>query len=31
MDMVILVMAELGNRELRAHLAKLFESEVQKR
>ena len=29
-DMVILVMAELGNRELRAHLSRLFESEVQR-
>jgi hypothetical protein len=30
MDMVILVMAELGNRELRTHLSRLFESEVQR-
>ena len=30
MDMVIQVMAELGNQELRTHLSKLFESEVQR-
>ncbi len=30
MDMVVLVMAELGNQELRTHLSRLFESEVQR-